>query len=565
MKKRHEKRLHPTAISNTSVRVNYTYYNDGSIRLSGYLVNAKNGIRLDCDIHGTAKAKSPSQLKDKEKYLIGRLTAQYQNTVKAKPSVALSEEPFSQAFDSLSNDQQLSLCPFTWNSSRTRGQGLAYFQNTMLPLLDKYGIDIDAKDLSEVIEEMKNRAAANGNSKGNPYITEQKIKQHLKDFNVLYGRLRVLCPDYALPEIEFPVPSSTRKYQAEQCKALPLSVIIRFAATLMDSIQNGLAMGGVLMLTSMVRTSEACAPKFKDIILFDKFAVYGVLWQSDGTVVIPDLKSDASYRIIVLPKYALDAIKARKAYLRDLGFTDEEIKAMPVVSLPDDPTKPAPPNKLSAYIREQLSNIYCTDEYWQAAEATMLIEKDMEYDGKTASTDVSAYILRRNGCTMACNYCGMPPDLVDALMGHKLSKYCKEPWDHYIRRPDNWPTIAECLERFIYDPRHSANPAFDPIPICADTHRQIDLANASFSLMADPSGEEIEVCITVESLEPNDSIRFSSTAKADVRSFLPPSTYDNRPTLGPIYEEAFYEQYIKAAKEQSTQQEISKIEEENYE
>ena len=400
MKKRHEKRLHPTAINNISVRVNYTYYDDGSIRLSGYLVNAKDGVRLDCDIHGTTKAKSPSHLKDKEKYLIGRLITQYQNVTKAKPSVALSEKPFSQAFDSLSEEQKLSLCPSSWTSSHTRKQGLAYFSNTMLSLLDQYGLGIDAKELSTIIEEMKKRAAKNGNSKGNPYITDQKITQHLKDFNTLYGRLRVLCPDYALPEIEFLVPSGIKKYQAEQCKALPFPVIIRFAAELMSSIRNGLTMGGVIMLTSMVRTSEACAPRFKDILLYDNFAVYGVLWQSDGAVVIPDLKSNAAYRIIVLPKFALDAIKARKAHLKELGFTDNEIETMPVVSLPDDPTNPAPPNKLSAYIREQLSKIYCTNEYWNAVESTMLIEKDMEYDGKTASTDASAYVLRRNGCRL---------------------------------------------------------------------------------------------------------------------------------------------------------------------
>ena len=82
-------------------------------------------------------------------------------------------------------------------------------------------------------------------------------------------------------------------------------------ATLRRLVGNGLSLGGILMLLGMARTAEACAPKFGEIVLRDDYAVIAIVWQADGTTRIADLKTDNSYRLIILPKIAAEAIRLR--------------------------------------------------------------------------------------------------------------------------------------------------------------------------------------------------------------------------------------------------------------
>ena len=100
-------------------------------------------------------------------------------------------------------------------------------------------------------------------------------------------------------------------------------------------------------------------------------------------------------------------------------------------------------------------------------ELVVQAEPDMD-DGGNALTDVTAYLLRRSGCTYLCNCTAVPlPDgrsvmphgLVDALMGHRLRSEDAW-WADWIKREDNWAVIAQVLEGIILDPDHSAHPAF---------------------------------------------------------------------------------------------------------
>lgn len=104
------------------------------------------------------------------------------------------------------------------------------------------------------------------------------------------------------------------------------------------------------MLLGMARTAEACAPKFGEIVLRDDYAVIAIVWQADGTTRIADLKTDNSYRLIILPKIAAEAIRARMAYLRELGYTEEQIRDMPAVSAERNPTTQASPAALRAFL-----------------------------------------------------------------------------------------------------------------------------------------------------------------------------------------------------------------------
>lgn len=548
-KDKHEVKVLSTKIPNIKVKINCQHYTDGSIALSGYLIDGKTGLRHDSDIQSTTKAAVGEQLPEKMQFLVGRLTKKYQETAKKAVSMKLINKPFSQAYESLTDEERISLCPPTWRAESTRKQGLAYFSSTMLPLLDAIGLEIDAIDRNKILEAMQRAAEKNGNFSGNPLATAGKVAQHVKDFNILYPRLCNLRPQYGLPEVVLHVPGQTKNVQAEQCKALPEEIRIQLAAILLRLIPNGLALGGILMLTAMTRTAEACAPTFGNIVFFDTFAVFGVLWQSDGKVRIPDLKTESSYRVVILPRFAVDAFRMRMSWLRDQGFSDEEILKMPVVSAPNDPTRMASPNDLSSFLRELFSLLGFTSSYWETVDSIMRLEPDLN-DDKTPLQDPTAYVLRRNGCTMCCNVCGMDPDLVDALMGHALSPRCTTAWDRHIRRPDEWPHIAEQMEKVIYHPDHSANPAFSPVCIHSDMNVfSPKSGNPCYQFVA-KSDRAIDVEIQVDTMEAGDSIMLCSTAKgiqASSETLYLDQPNNAIPILGVIHERSYYEALFDAA------------------
>ena len=59
-------------------------------------------------------------------------------------------------------------------------------------------------------------------------------------------------------------------------------------------------------------------------------------------------------------------------------------------------------------------------------------------------TDVTAYILRRDWATRACNICRLRPDQVDYLMGHSIQKDKKR-----LSDPETRLLIAWALERYV--------------------------------------------------------------------------------------------------------------------
>lgn len=503
----HTTKVLRTSIEGVKVKINTQHYGDGTLTIRGYLIDSRTEQKLDLDLKLKDIEGLKSQEAEKERILVERLVKAYREATKTVPTVKYTRGPYSQCYLSLSEDERAEICPNNWGET-TRKQGLAYFKSTMLPILDRIGLDIDFDSEAEILDQMKKAAEENGNYLGNPEQTVNKITQHAKDFNMLYSEMRELCPEYGLPEIKLPVYSGSKTVQAEQFKALPTEGRVKLAAILMKLVSNGLAIGGVLMMTSMVRTAEACVPCFRDIVFFEDYSVYAVLWQN-GRVKVADLKSKAAYRVIVLPKYATEALRMRKEWLLSQGYRAEEIQNLPVVSAANDPRVMADPNDLSAFLRGLLSLLGFKRGYWDAVSEVMLAEPDLDGNRKR-SRDPSAYVLRRNGCTLCCNVCGMDPDLVDALMGHKLSRDCREQWNHYIRRPENWPIIAAQLERVVYHPLYSANPAFAPIVLRADEDYASVCDQVRFCLQADPGGEEVEVELTVETLEADEEIVLES-------------------------------------------------------
>lgn len=514
-KLQHSKEIFPTVLSNIKAVINEQRYTDGSVRLSGYLADARTGIRLDQDISGNIKVRTFNQIPDKRRILIARLTASYQQATTTRPTVALSSTPYTQAYNALSPAQRQQVLSPTWRAESTRRQALAYYVGTFLPLLDTYGLALDAEDAHAIVADLQRTAEQHGNHAGNTYTTQRTTIRHAQQCNYMYQAMRRMLPDYALPDLMLPVPARPKSIQSEQCKALSLDIRIKLATALLTLIPNGLAMGGILMMTSMLRTAEACAPRFGDILFSECYAVYGVIWQTQGGLRIADLKNDSSYRPIILPQYAVDALRLRMTWLRNRGYTEEQISAMPVVSTPNDPTTMADPKALSSYIRQILIALGYNDEFWAAVDTLMQTEPDHDEVGTGVLMDPTAYLLRRAGCTLYCNV-GLDPHLVDALMGHKI-KNDPDNWISKIRRPDCWSEIAAQMARAVFHPQHSNHPLISPIQLTteyldpATLRAATQVSQLGYRFQAVPDVGTVEIRITLESCEPGAPITASVT------------------------------------------------------
>ena len=364
------------------------------------------------------------------------------------------------------------LCPADWKAESTRNSALAMFQGTTAPIIEELINGAQTEKDGDLARDkvlnaaLKNQARRGGGEAAPDYAAAvQQANLHILRANRLYENARRRYPEWGLPPV-------TLKYFAfagnavseEQCKELPREMMVRLAHLFWRDIEHTpLAVGGIIMLCCMTRTAETC-PKFGEIRDMGDYGVYEVRQQVIGGERIGQLKTKNANRIIILPKFAMDAVRRRREILESRGCTAEEIDGGYVVSAEADLTCPANPGGLSAYIRRMLRLAGYSDAGLAAAGE----ELKEGIEGSPGQADIAAYVLRRNGCTYLMNCAPCPvvssavnvtlSGLVEALMGHKLrpeDSHCAE----WIRREDNWPIIAQMLESMILDPAHSAHPA----------------------------------------------------------------------------------------------------------
>ena len=535
---------YPTTISGVKLKVNFcAHHATGTTRLNGYLVDAETGIRHDADVTVSATARTKEEIDDMVNVLIARAAMRYAD--KRSAVIPGGKGRLTEIFDGLSESERALLCPPKAQAASSRKQALSYFRS-ICAKIDEAELDIRQENAEKIADLIRQMTQTSKKAQGNA-ATQNTIQRHMREVEWQLDRLVGIRPDAPIGQLMLPrsraenvaPENEQRKFIGEDATILSIAVLRRL-------VENGLSLGGIFMLLGMARTAEACAPKFREIVLGDSYAVIAILWQADGTARVADLKTDNSYRRIILPKIAAEAIRARMAYLRRQGYTDAQIQDMPAVSAEWDPTTQARPAALSAFLLRILVKAMNPDaDYWDAIKIQMGEEPDMEADGKP-TTDISAYIARRSRCTELCNGCGMAPLLVDAMMGHSAPRGDKANWADYLRRRDNWPAIAKMTERVVHDPECTGNPAF------AETHLEPGAAGKSsqssigFSFRAD---KPCTVELTVQTVETGDSIAVETNGTILVKRCDSVSFEDSTPApfLAAVRPREYYERLLRLA------------------
>lgn len=549
MKKKKQKnkrwvQVYSTTIRNVALKVNFcTNHKTNITSLNGYLIDTKTRIRHDADVSVSTSVQDARDIDRMVKVLIARATAIYEK--KCTAATPDGTGGLTKIYDSLSASETALLCPPKRLAASSRRHTLSYFRSFCMKV-DALGIAICQENAGQIAKLIRDMTESSKKSKGTT-ATENTILRHTKEVEWQLDRLAEIRPDAPIKPLI--LPRDRAKYvapEAEQHKHIGEAATVLTVATLRRLVGNGLSLGGILMLLGMARTAEACAPKLGEIVLRNDYAVIAIVWQADGTTRIANLKTDNSYRLIVLPKIAAEAIRARMAYLRELGYTDGQIRDMPAVSAEWDPTTQASPAALRAFLLSILTRAMDRDDsYWDAVKMQMSEEPDMDAYGNP-SKDITAYIARRSRCTELCNGCDMPSLLVDAMMGHAPPRGDKENWDNYLRQPDNWPIVASMTERIVYDPERTTNPAFAQTHLAPGVSGRSKQANIGFSYRAD--GPCI-LQIAVQTCEIGDDITVRTDGEILEKSCAPVDFEAGAlpPFLAPVRPREYYERLLRGA------------------
>lgn len=549
MKKKKQKnkrwvQVYSTTIRNVALKVNFcTNHKTNITSLNGYLIDVKTRIRHDADVSVSTSVQDARDIDRMVKALIARATKRYED--KCAAAAPGAKGGLLKIYDSLSASETALLCPPKALAASTRKQALSYFRS-FCAAIDASGIAIRQDSVEDIVRLIRDMTESRKKSKGNA-ATEKTILRHIREIEWQLDRLAEIRPDAPIKPLILPRDrAESVTPEAEQHKYIGADATVLAVAALRRLVENGLALGGILMLLGMARTAEACAPKFGEVVLRDDYAVIAIIWQADGTARVADLKTDSSYRLIILPQIAAEAIRARMAYLRGLGYTDAQIQDMPVVSSERDATTQARPAELSAFLLGILTRtMHPDDDYWDTVKMQMIQEPDMDAYG-IPSTDVTAYIARRSRCSELCNGCGMDPLLVDAMMGHAPPKGDTANRDSYLRQPDNWPIVASMTERIVYDPERTTNPAFAQTHLAPGVSGRSKQANIGFSYRAD--GPCI-LQIAVQTCEIGDDITVRTDGEILEKSCAPVDFEAGAlpPFLAPVRPREYYERLLRGA------------------
>lgn len=431
--------------------------------LSTVLYDGKSQLVSGISTQMTYRPGSGLALEDAVKNIIARTSTKYE----ASQRPLCGHIDYAQAYAELKSANVLhQLCSVEWCAESTRRAALTYYERRSIPLIqhildctgDPAVLEGVRQSYLELARKNTDRGDANALATANKHITEA---------NLLYEASRYVLAQYDLPPIEIPLFRTEGIVPPEQAKALPRDDLVRLAELIrLDAAETPLAASAALMMASMLRPAEAC-PKYGEIIDCGDYGVYAALHNVTGGERIASMKTRNAYRQVILPKYAMDIVRECREALQKQGYGDSEINDAYVAHHPQNIHRPADPRDISRYIKNKLELLGYNSTYWCGMELVAQTEPDADERGN-ALTDVTAYLLRRSGCTYLCNCTSVPlPDgrsvmlhgLVDALMGHRLRGEDAW-WAEWIRREDNWPIIAQVLEGVILDPDHSAHPAY---------------------------------------------------------------------------------------------------------
>ena len=390
-------------------------------------------------------------LQHKERDVFNRVVEKYVPKNTSKPDKKPTDQNISlagQAFKAVTDDAELYFS--RWAKS-TRKAAFSYFRLNILPFVEGHQQDVLRTDVEELYANLVQKALTNGNSLKEDSQARSIANSHLADAVIIYGAM--MNYDKNLMPIDFTPFGGGRGVRPEMAKSLPQDVRDEFThrlETLADS-EPEMVFGAVLMFDGGLRTAEAAAVWPDDIVVRDGYRAVTVQYQERDGMKDSALKSNDAYRNVPLSEWALEMVQRCASIIG--SKPEENKKAL------------SRARNLSAWIREQLQECGADSKLEQAAYQLMSYEPDPDFDDNP-TTDVTAYILRRDRASRWDDTCGLTSKEIDYYLGHAQD----DPIRKYSRygRPEYLKEVSKKLEQYVYNAEYSKHPGLEPISITED-------------------------------------------------------------------------------------------------
>lgn len=448
----------------------------------------KGGIRVE----GYKVLKRKAHSRAEIEIIKDQLKNSFMQQMKRKPKTESSSKrvdtkldentPMVNAFRMLEKSEMLDA---KWKAA-TKKQYLTYFERHILPIIQYCEVpsDFGQRELDELQQALVEDILSHGNSSGILDNAVGGANEHLQQARTIYEFMRTINP--FLPEIRILRETKSIRIRSEQPKSLPHAVVVGLRAEIeaLLPVNPKVARAAAIMHSGGPRTSESAAVIKSDLVLNDSFVLVIVDYQEQDGKRIPSLKRDSSHRRVVLDEWGSSLVKKANVMIGPEPNTD----IAPVTS-----------KELTEWIRTTLTKLGCGEEYWNSAIKDM--GSNPEYDKSGApSTDVAAYILRRDAESRWANICGLSKEEQDIQLGHK--RYTKGKKRLKLTDPNVYKTIAMKLKR--YNPNSERNTSCDAYNLYHGIDQSI-IPFREYSLL-NSSCEPLIVTIVMKNAEPGESI-----------------------------------------------------------
>ena len=475
------------------------------IVVRGYAYNTATGKKT--------KTRQETVHKKLEKYAADKLCSRLYEECRPKgaPKTSVAK---GQLYTSMSKIDLVQEAKNSLNWAKSTTDKVASRLRVILQQIDLSGGDTSPENIDSIIQGMLNASMASKQSDGT-VKSERNIWALIMSAITLYDNVRKTHYDIGFPAIPWPEAALVSGAQVEQAKSLPADVRRRVASYLAENLhRTQMVLGMTLMYYCGLRNAEACAITFGQIQRIkppEGQYDYGCAWVSIEYQIYKGerteyLKTTNAYRIVIIPHEAVKLIDWMHDQLVSMGFSEEEINELPVTATEFGDNEFVDPQVLAGYVVKALIECGFSKEYLSQVIQLQHINPDpIDDPGLGINTHFTAYILRRDAATRYSTICGLSPNIVDYLLGHRKQRNSKE---IHMTDLNLQQHVARALSRYCPIPEDTLSPAVNTIELSGDSVLVLK-DHTRYEFVAT---EDLEVELNVNSIETRSKIRVTLPA-----------------------------------------------------
>lgn len=460
----------------------------------------------------TTKPVTPSRLASAEAEAIARLVAAYENLYGTD---VITADDIVKVVEAINNDVKSNNLRLrtTWAATSTNLMALLFFERNTLEQLKPYLVTSQRKQFfdsdRQSIEDNLTSICAR-HCGGDLDKAREAAQKHLAEADIILDHIRTRCP---VPDIKLSRDFIVRADRDEQIKMLSLTVL----ATVYDTLPKDylpskpkIVFFAVLCIFGL-RPAEAAGTLPCDILFFEDYCVVDVKHQEVDGLRSTRMKNPYSPRKVIIPLWGKTLLKQ----CVDLIGTNYPTDGTAMLKSADvAPLVKALLLKCGADEGEikQVANTITSDDLDTAScDPSKRAESEQDKERK-----IACYVLRRCFATIMRTFMGFSLYQTDRMLGHipaglggrKEAKHLNDD----LSSPETQARLAAQMERYVFSPDISLNPAYTPIALSTD--QRIDLI--AFSEYVFRAEENCVVELNLDAVETGESVSIILAPQNDV-------------------------------------------------